>query len=197
MGIVNRTCGSRSNRPPNHGCGAISLRVNGNRLRSGGLYETVPYAFPYNDLFGRLRGATSVAMTVGAVGADRDPTPSFRRPWPGRGSALEPWLAQADEAGACESEPTGVLIERGQIGCVVDKKPFASGGACFRDGMQHDSSAEALMLMGWMRLGVNEERVIGAVPRDIDETHELMIGCSRCDPAEGMRADPIPPSSFG
>lgn len=101
------------------------------------------------------------------------------------------------EAGAGGEEAADSLVEGHHVLAVVDEQPLAAGGSDRVDGTADDGGSQALMLVGRVGFRVDEERVVCAVPRDVDEADQLTIGCSARNPAEGVRTDPIPPAGFG
>ncbi len=73
------------------------------------------------------------------------------------------------ETGAGGDEAAGPLVERHHVLSVVDEQPLAARSADRFLRVADDRGPEALALTGRMRLRVDEERVVRAVPRDVDE----------------------------
>lgn len=52
------------------------------------------------------------------------------------------------------------------------------------------------MLVGRVRLRVDEKCVVRTIPSDVHEADQLATWVPARDPAEGVRAHPIPPAEF-
>jgi len=103
-------------------------------------------------------------------------------------------LRQVDQTGESGSKPAGVVVERSEVVVEVDVEPLA---ACvFRVGgrspNQLSSDTGASMIR--THLGIEEERVIAAVPCDIHEADERSVPGPGGYPAKAVRSDCVPPS---
>ena len=104
---------------------------------------------------------------------------------------------EVDQSRRRGAEPAGVDVERRMLGLEVDVEPLASCRLRVMDGSAHDARADAVALPVAPRLGVEEERVIAAIPRDVDEPDEQAVRVACRHPAEAVWPDPVPPAGRG
>src|ERR1700735_3905796 len=89
-----------------------------------------------------------------------------------RRSAAQRGCSKADEAGAGGSESATAEIERAEVVFEVDVQPLASGAAGLRCGEGDKGSPDTLPLRSGGDERVENERVAGAVPGDVDEAEQ-------------------------
>lgn len=106
-------------------------------------------------------------------------------------------VPEADQPGRRCGEPAGVQAERLQAWLEIDDDPFASRSLRFHYRAFDDLRAQAAALMCRAGLGVDEERMIAAVLRDVDEAHQLTGWNSSRDPPQRMPTNTTPPTTFG
>jgi hypothetical protein len=98
----------------------------------------------------------------------RQPLPVIA-PFSVRGFSVLRTRGQADQPGWGGPEAARTEVERGQVLAEVDVEPLAARSPRVRDGMSDQGGGNALPLMAADNLGVEEEGVVAAVPRDINE----------------------------
>jgi hypothetical protein len=101
-----------------------------------------------------------------------------------------------NEPGGGPSEPTSVEVERLELWVEVDVEPLATGGLRLPGRELDKARPDAFALEGAVRLGVEQERVVSAVPRDVHEADDRPVGRPGRDPAETVRAYLIPPAVY-
>ena len=79
----------------------------------------------------------------------------------------------------------------------IDVQPFASRLSRALSRHSDDPGGDPAPLMVASGLGVDQERVITAICDDVHEADYGALCISRRDPAEAVRANPIPPSRTG
>jgi hypothetical protein len=73
----------------------------------------------------------------------------------------------------------------------VDLEPLAARGVRVPRGLLDEPGRDAAALDGHLR--VEEERLVAAVPRHVDEADQLVVQTRR-HPAEAVRTDLVPPA---
>lgn len=135
-----------------------------------------------------------VSQNVVALGAESRPsTPAPRRLIEG---------VQVDQSCVGRAEPTCIEVEGRKVRLEVDVEPLAPCSLCVTGGAADDLGANPSALPVPAGLGVDQERVVPAVLRDIHERDEGAFGVARRHPAETVRADLVPqagcrPSAVG
>jgi hypothetical protein len=100
------------------------------------------------------------------------------------------------EASLRRSESACVVVERGESFVKVDFYPLAPGLLRVAHCDADKFSADAPSLMIGTHFRVDEEGVVAAIPRNVHEADERPLTYPRGDPAETVRADPVPPPSL-
>lgn len=84
-------------------------------------------------------------------------------------------LGQVKQTGVCSPEAAGVLIERLQVGFVVDVQPLAArGGGLIGEGL-HEGASDASPLVAGVHGGVQGEGMGPAIPASMDEPDEVSM----------------------
>lgn len=99
-----------------------------------------------------------------------------------------------DEAGAGGAEAACTDVERVQLRYVVDVQPVAASLPRVLCCHAHEIGADALPLQVPADFRVDQERVVRAVPGDVDEPCNAAVLHASDDPAQAVRANPVPPS---
>jgi len=102
-----------------------------------------------------------------------------------------------DEPGGRWSEPASVEVEGLQAWFEVNVKPFAARGLGVPGCDLQQASTDGFVLKLGVRLRVEKEGVVSAVPGDVHEADDCPVARSGGDPAETVRADLIPPALYG
>jgi len=98
-----------------------------------------------------------------------------------------------DQPGSRRPEAARVEVERRQVLLEVDLEPFASGVGGMTDREPHELGADARAAVIRPDGRVEQERMVAAVPGDVDETDQRRAGIPCDDPPEAVRPDTVPP----
>jgi hypothetical protein len=104
---------------------------------------------------------------------------------------------QVDQPGRGRLEAAGAVVERREVFLEVDVEPFASCRFGVRCGPAGELCGYPLPLIPARDLRIEEESVVTAVPRDVDETDQGPIAQPGRDPAQAVGLDLVPPSGYG
>ena len=88
------------------------------------------------------------------------------------GSLIMPMHCQVHQPGWSGPEATGIEVEPRQALGEVDVKPLATCRLGMPDSMTHQGGANALPLMLTGDLGIEQEGVIGPVPRHVYKANQ-------------------------
>lgn len=103
---------------------------------------------------------------------------------------------QPDEAGIRAGEPASIEVEGAEIVLEIDVEPLASSGTSLVYSKGDQFGPDPASPHSRRHDGVQDERVDGSVPGDVDETHEL-VSLASTDPAQAMSVHLTPPVVFG
>lgn len=98
------------------------------------------------------------------------------------------------QTGVCAMEVAGVEVERRQLRFEVNVKPLTTGGFGVEDRQPDELATDSSVLMTGACLRVDQECVISSVPGDIDEADKEPVRVAGTNPAQAVRADPVPPA---
>lgn len=104
---------------------------------------------------------------------------------------------EVQESGVGGAETARLEVEGAQMRFEVHVQPGAPGVLGRSGGAADELGADAEVLVVRADLRVEQERVVGAVPGDVDEADERSAGEVRAAPAEAVLADPVPPPVLG
>lgn len=93
----------------------------------------------------------------------------------------------------CAAEAASVVIKPAEFVAEVDVQPLTTGLFGMRDGLAHQLTPYALVLVTPASLSVDEECVIASVPGNIDEADEEAVSITSAHPAQAVLTDSWPP----
>jgi hypothetical protein len=102
-----------------------------------------------------------------------------------------------DQSGGRCSEPASIEVEWLQARVEVDVEPFATRCLGVPGGKLDQASPDTSVLEGSMRLRIEQESVVSAIPGDVRKANDRPISRVGRDPAETVGADLIPPALDG
>jgi hypothetical protein len=92
-------------------------------------------------------------------------------------------------------EAAGIEVERRQVVLEIDVKPLAPGRLCMHRSVADKRGANTLPLILTSDLGIQEEGVIGSVPRHVDKADQAAVDLQAGgNPAKAVRPHLVPPT---
>lgn len=104
---------------------------------------------------------------------------------------------EIDQTGLGPGKATCVEVEEGGVVAEVHVEPLAPGHLRLERSVPHNSGCDAFALAAASGLGVDEERVVAAVPGDVHEANELTGLVSGRGPPKAVGPDLVPPTGHG
>ena len=103
---------------------------------------------------------------------------------------------QPDKTGIRADEPTSIEVEGAEVILEIDVEPLASSGTSLVDSEGDQFGPDPASPHSRRHDGVQDERVDGPVPGDVNEAHEV-VSLASTDPAQAMSVHLTPPVVFG